>query len=177
MSYKIDKNYEINEGHILSVEENTDYKCLMLELKVFVFNQNYPACRTPGGYEEQLNYLKEVFEVTDEKDLIGKKFIALSSPCDIFCLYNPENGQFFSLQAKFFPSKYEQALTEVKKEYNIELYEKLDDFNTLMTGVVRAQKNQNAEILIFSNLLEKQNLKVKLEDKLPATHKTKAKKI
>ena len=105
MSYKIDKNYEIHEGHILSVEENTDYKCLRLELKVFVYNQNYPACRTPNGYEEQLNHLKEVFEVTDEKDLIGKKFIALSSPCDIFCLYNPENGQFFSLQAKFFPNK------------------------------------------------------------------------
>ena len=46
-----------------------------------------------------------------------------------------------------------------------------------MTGVVKAQKNQNAEILIFSNLLEKQNLKVKLEDKLPSNHKAKAKKI
>lgn len=178
MGYQINKNYEVREGHIETVSKNEDYNCLSLNLKVWVFNQGYPACRTNGGYEEQIAYLKEVFEVEDEKDLIGKKFIAICSSCDVFCLFNPENSQFFSMQAKFFPEKYADALEEIKKEHNIEFFEKLDDFNKLMTGVVKAQKDQNADILIFSQLMDKHNLKVKLEDKLtPISTKSKTKKI
>lgn len=176
MSYQINKNYEVTDGEIISVEKNEDYNCLVLTMKILVFHQGFPACRTPGGYEEQLAYLKEVFEVTNEKDLIGKKLIAVCSSCDVFCLYNPENSQFFSLQAKFFPEKYAESLEAVKKEENIEIYDKLDDFNTLMIGVVKAQKDKNA-IKILENVLDKQQLRIKLEDKLPETYKAKTNKI
>lgn len=178
MGYQINKNYEVREGYIETVSKNEDYNCLSLTLKVWIFNQGYPSCITNGGYEEQLSYLKEVFEVNNEQDLIGKKFIAICSSSDIFCLYNPDNNQFFSLQAKFFPEKYAQALEEIKKEHNIEFFDKLDDFNKLMTGVVKAQKDKNADMLIFSQLMDKHNLKVKLEDKLePTKHKAKTNKI
>lgn len=178
MTYQINKNYEVREGEILSFEKNEHYDCLVLNMKVWIYNQGYPPCKTLGGYDQQLNYLKEVFEVDNEKDLVGKKFVAICSPCDVFCLYNPENNQFFSLQAKFFPEKYAEALEEIKQQHNIEFFDKLEDFNKLMTGVVKAQKDQNADILIFSQLMDKHNLKVKLEDKLmPLSHKTKTNKI
>lgn len=178
MTYQIYKNYEVREGHIESVSKNEDYNCLIINMKISVFNQGYPACRTPGGYEEQLNYLKDVFEVENEQDLIGKKFVAICNSCDVFCLYNPENNQFFSLQAKFFPEKYAEALEQITKEHNIEFFDKLDNFNKLMLGVVKAQKDQNADILIFSQLMDKHNLKAKLEDKLvPIANKVKTHKI
>lgn len=128
MSYQINKNYEVTDGEIISVEKNEDYNCLVLTMKISVFHQGFPACRTPGGYEEQIAYLKEVFEVTDEKDLIGKKLIAVCSSCDVFCVYNPENSQFYSLQAKFFPEKYAESLKQVREEEKIEIYDQLDDF-------------------------------------------------
>lgn len=176
MSYQINKNYEVTDGEIISVEKNEDYNCLVLTMKISVFHQGFPACRTPGGYEEQIAYLKEVFEVTDEKDLIGKKLIAVYSSCDVFCVYNPENSQFYSLQAKFFPEKYAESLKQVREEEKIEIYDQLDDFNTLMIGVVKAQKDKNA-VKILENVLDKQQLRIKLEDKLPSTYKSKANKI
>lgn len=176
MTYQINKNYEVTEGEIISVEKNDNYNCLMLTMKISVFTQGFPACRTPNGYEEQITYLKEVFAVNDTKDLIGKKLIAVCSPADVFCIYNPENSQFFSLQAKFFPEKYADSLKKVKEEENFEIYNQLDDFNTLMIGVIKAQKDKNA-VKLLENILDKQQLKVKLEDKLPATHKSKTKKI
>lgn len=178
MGYQINKNYEIEKGSIYSIAKNEDYNCLNLNLKISVFNQGYPACRTTGGYEQQIAYLKEVFAVENEQELIGKQFVAICSNCDVFCLYNPENNQFFSLQAKFFPEKYAEALEEIKREHNIEFFDKLDDFNKLMLGIVKAQKDQNAEVLIFSQLMDKHNLKAKLEDKLvPTTNKIKTNKI
>lgn len=176
MSYTINKNYQVEEGEIISVEKAEGYNCLMLTMKISGGHQGFPACRTPGGYEEQIAYLKEVFEVSDERDLIGKKLIAVCSFCDVFCIYNPENNQFYSLQAKFFPEKYAESLKQVKEEENIEIYNQLDDFNTLMIGVVKAQKNKNA-IKILENFLDKQQLRIKLEDKLPVSYKSKANKI
>lgn len=45
-----------------------------------------------------------------------------------------------------------------------------------MIGVVKAQKDKNA-VKILENVLDKQQLRIKLEDKLPSTYKSKANKI
>lgn len=177
MSYEINPHYEVSKGVFYDIRKNDDYNCLMINLKVSYYNQNYPPCRTTGGYEQQLQYLKEVFEVQNEQDLIGKECVVLNSHCDMFCIFNPENNRFFSLHAKFFPEKYEEALKQVKTKQDNEVLEQLDDFNALMMGVVMAQKNQSAEVLILSKVIQTGQLKKKLEAKFTPTFKEKTKKI
>lgn len=155
------KDYEVTEGTISSIYKNDDFNCLMIELSLPPFTQGFPACRTKGGYEEQIKHLKEVFDVEDEKELLGMNFIALNCITSIFCLYNPKNNNFFSTQAKFFPEQYKDSLDEIKEIYKSEFsqFKEINDFNQLMIGVILSQKNQTPEMLNLKNAVLNNQLK------------------
>lgn len=177
MGYRINQNYQVEEASFRRIEKNDDYNCLMIEMNIGgpYTTQGYPACRTKGGYQEQVDYLKEVFDVTNIEDLMNKNFLILSAPCDVFCLFNPENNKFFSLPAKFFPENYTDALKEIKDTLGYETSDKLDDFNLLMIGVIKSQKKQTEMIKHFDSVLGKANLYAKLSDDLSDKPKSKNK--
>lgn len=88
---------------------------------------------------------------------------------DVFLLFNPDNNQFFSLQAQFFPQCYDDALKQMlqdKPEINIS---SLDKTEGLLVSVVMSlspdneycQKMQKvvSTHLLYKNLVEKTEFK------------------
>lgn len=99
----------------------------------------------------------------------------MSSDSDTFFLFNPDNNQFFSLQAKFFPEQYK----DVVKTY-LQIKPKilsLNSFDALLLSALKIQKTQDPLKEYLEKILETKKMNLQLQKELTSQSSSKALKI
>jgi hypothetical protein len=162
----LSQDYNISEVDIIDVkqEEYGRMNFLSITFTNSIFHQGYPVCNTKNGYAEQFQHLCETFEITKTSQLIKKKCIAMHSNSDTFFLFNPDNNQFFSLQAKFFPEEYKDVVQNYS-EIDSKILS-LDSFDALLLAALKIQKTQDPIKEYLEKILETKKLNLQLQHEL-----------
>lgn len=149
MPYSFSNKYKLSLGVISEAKKENYGKLEFLSISLFYdyCTQGYPACSTINGFPEQENFFKELFEVDNLTDIKDEPVIIVGSNCDVFALVSLKTKQIFSLQAKFFPEKYQADLDKLKSTKEFNYLNTLNDYDALLTGVLKTLAENSNKII------------------------------